>query len=499
MRSATFRLLLAFATVTCVVRSSVATRMVEDTIAGGKVHNNGDHVLMTGKAGIGPLIDPRRIFITFTPSGGLGNQLEYLTGAMNLSRTFKFTLVPPQIPDRLRCNESAAYDRFWNMAKLKRGVGNLSMQMPQGCHEEINIMFRHSPIPAVTGQNLSPLPYCNPDNATYVRRHEFPFRNTRFISTWNDSDPIYVPSMEGLGPEIIRRASWLANRSPERNRPYCVWLDNLRGDSLKNLEDPEQDYVFLETAANLERETKKYPTDAMLVFHARVHELMCDGRENGRGTPLAKKFSKTHVCLRNVPGPGDYKYVPVSQFARTLRKTMDETGSKSIYVTNSPYLDPDLRKNLAKELKGLGARLEEPVDVTPEDKWSLETNFAEREIAVKARAFIGEMKSTWTYSVCRKRLTLGKVGVLWTSGLETCKENGKGCKSLSHVSGDCNVGAHVVYDDKNKPSPQLSLQLNTERMEKGANTSLTSPVTAMLVRTLCMITRTSPHLNFHCN
>lgn len=411
------------------------------------------------ESGTGSVIDSKRIFITFTPDGGLGNQLEYLTGAMNLSRAYNFTLVPPEIPDRLRCYSTSSYKRFWNMDKLRQGVGGLAMRMPASCDGQINIMFRHKPTPAVAGKNLSPLRYCDRENATYIALHEKPFRHAHFVSTWDPKDPTYIPSTEELGPEILRRASWLASRSKDKKRPFCIWLDNLKGYSPKTNNDEEVDHKFLDTSIRLEATTRKYPTKNMLVFHARVHEVLCDGRKSGRGTPLAKKFSKTHVCLRNVPGPGDYKYVPVAQFARTLRKTMNETGSTSIYMTNAPYLDPDLRKNLNKELKSLGARMEEPIDLTPGDRWSLDTNFAEREIAIKARAFIGEMKSTWTYSVCRKRLSQGKEPIRWTKGLETCSDNGAGCKTLSHVSGDCDIGSHVIYKNKT-PLPKLLLRLD---------------------------------------
>jgi hypothetical protein len=129
-----------------------------------------------------------------------------------------------------------------------------------------------------------------------------------------------------------------------------------------------------------------------------------------------------------------FKFIPAAQMADSLSKTMRAAGCRSVYLTKSPYMRPELREVLTLELSRHGVPVERPVSM---DGISTEANFLERELAIKARAFVGEIGSSWSGTVCRKRQSRGVPPVMWTTGLHTCSEDGSGCQALSFDEGTC--------------------------------------------------------------
>jgi hypothetical protein len=367
-------------------------------------------------------IHPNKVVVTYTPNGGLGNQIEYMIATMSLAREHGFAFMPQPIPNREICNLTEKASQYWDIGEMRKGVPLLVESLPADCDGKYDILFEHRD----KRQNhiYPPFRNCSKD---YFAAVSAPFAETSRISTWSLEKTKEPPTID-LGRNILTRAHEITAANSERKH-VCVWLDNYVLRSNESRQAPEMDFKHLQASTRLRtRVTSLYPLSTMLVLHMRTDENFC------QNTPKSEKLGIDHVCLRSDRAKFHFKFVPVRQMATTLYTTMRQTGCTSIYFTKSPYAKQELRDALSAELTLLGARVENPVAAKG---ISTEANFLEREIASKVRTFIGELGSSWSGTICRKRQSRGATPVMWAFGLETCHEEGHGCPTLGFEDGVC--------------------------------------------------------------
>lgn len=151
--------------------------------------------------------------------------------------------------------------------------------------------------------------------------------------------------------------------------------------------------------------------------HLRWDEQECKGGKKGL------------VCMRvGIAGSGKgISWVEQTDVADAI---LNVGRGRPIYLASSPYVPEDVERDL-RSLLAKKTRLVRKVDM----KDHVVGNFVEREIAIVADVFIGEVGSTWSGTVYYKRRTLGKETV-W------------GCRSLGV---DCVLGYYVKTGKLQKP------------------------------------------------
>lgn len=194
-------------------------------------------------------------------------------------------------------------------------------------------------------------------------------------------------------------------------RDGCVIVD---GHSFSFSGHVAHEYVhsvlhYVEAAPVVKEMMRNSWRSRMTVLHLRYDEHECDSEHDG-------------VCLRRklTSGANDtVVYVAASALVTAVVRKMRSANSTCLYIAASPYVPP-------KTMAVLENKLHEHMRVLPRVGGVSEAmeNFVERELAMNAHVFVGDLASTWSGTVYYKRRTMGKVSDWSCALVGECQELG---------------------------------------------------------------------------
>lgn len=205
----------------------------------------------------------------------------------------------------------------------------------------------------------------------------------------------------------LHGTSVLPTGRADKGRGACVVVDG-HSFNIAGQEGHEYLYSFmhyLEHSRKIREEAKKWAAKDIAVFHLRYDENEC----------VVSPSVEEKICIRVQLASrrkGTVYWAGVSELVTGIVKAMDIEGVRTVYLAASPYVPgkilDKLRKALGEKVK-VAARVDSRLDHN-------EQNFVERELAIRAKCFIGDFASTWSGTVYYKRRTLG-MKTFWSSVL----------------------------------------------------------------------------------
>lgn len=342
--------------------------------------------------------------------GGLGNQLYYLCEHLMFARQGNMTLVPPTVGMRHLPGENVtvylqdeAYDTFLDSRFLKKVV-NVSLVLPNHCDNRVQHIFlgrRHGVLDLQTpryreaAQRLIGKKPNETLNSCAKRFAEGSKLHRRFL-----------PMSYGSNFSLVKEVASL--------RGSCVFLD---GHSFfwKGAEGQEYLYSFMhyiEAAPRVKRLADQWKTGRLCVFHLRYDEREC--------LPDVERM-KEKVCIRRrlrTRAKDTVIWTDMEPLVNGVVTLMQQKGANVLYLALSPYVP----QGTALKLKSLFAKKVKIATAVPDGLGHMLKNFVERELAIRAKVFVGDFASTWSGTLYYKRRTLSR-DTQWSCALlEKCTE-----------------------------------------------------------------------------
>lgn len=348
--------------------------------------------------------------LVFGTYGGLGNQLYYLCEHLMFARQGNMTLVPPTIGMRHLPGENETvylqdenYDTFLDSRSLRKVV-NVSHVLPKHCNNRVQHIFlgrRHGVLADQTPRYREAA-----QQLIGKRSNETLHSCAKRFTEGSKLHRRFLPMNYGANFSFVKEVASL--------RGSCVFLD---GHSFfrKGAEPQEYLYSFMhyiEAAPRVKRIADQWKTDKLCVFHLRYDEQEC--------LPDVDRM-KEKVCIRRrltTKARDTVIWTDVEPLVDGIVTLMQQKGANVLYIALSPYVP----QRTASKLKSLFAKKVKIATAVPDGLGHMLKNFVERELAIRARVFVGDFASTWSGTLYYKRRTLSR-NTQWSCALlEKCTD-----------------------------------------------------------------------------
>lgn len=346
------------------------------------------------------------LVLGFSVHGGVGNQIYDMLEALYLVRHVNAVMLVPSVLPRTDIEGESIVrsgSRVWDLARLRMGTRGKPVYpyLPPRCRRRIHMLYLF-----IRRNARAPTAGTIP---TEVRHSACALaRAAPGAPRKLDCDSLFASTIVRVRRQNLTLGGDDTYIRELRNVRGCVWISGHTYDRA-GADGDEYLYAhmhFLDTHARIAKVARKWPLDKLAVVHVRYDEELCDPElHNG-----------THICVR-VHKDGHYNPVPpvywppVSDYASGIASVVLRNGATSIYIAASPYVPVETVMALRKEF-GRHLKVERMGSLVFDDEADL--NFLERELAIRARVFVGDFGSTWSGTVYFKRRTLG-TNTLWTN------------------------------------------------------------------------------------
>lgn len=355
------------------------------------------------------------LILGFSVHGGVGNQIYDMLEALYLARHTGAEMLLPAVLPRTDVEGEASSPNarsgahVWDVRQLAAGTRGRAIYpyLPARCGGRLHAVYlfarrngaqprptvpaevRHAACAlAAAGPRPSPAPEFGPDacDALFARTS----LRIRRQNLTAGGDPSFLRELKAL-------------RSRAKKVPVCVWVS---GHSYDRAGSHGDEYLyahmhFLDAHPRFAAAARRWPLNALAVVHVRYDEELCD----------ADDHDVSHVCVRaHKDGPArnanpPVYWAPIDEYVQALVKTVTKVQIKSLYIAASPYVPVKTVMKL-REMFAHHVRVERMASTVFDDEADI--NFLERELAIRARVFIGDFGSTWSGTVYFKRRTAGK-------------------------------------------------------------------------------------------
>lgn len=376
------------------------------------------------------------LFISTALQGGLGNQIHSLINLIITCRRTNATLLMPGTPKRFPKIDRDYYNSpvrnssdYWNTQKLSEII-SVTAKMPHSCNNRFNHFYFLRKQMQSAPVSVSNVSIYSKNEVCFLSRlylkHNFSIscssdalRSSNFaykvLHQDRKSDSSFINELQGLKHKHDN-----ANDNSQTTPAICIFIDGM-GYNWKQKKSNEYFFSFmhyLESSTKIRTLVKNYITrhntdmHRVAVWHLRYDEHLCF--ENG-----ATRYSQDFVCLRKRLSidTGTIFWAPVRDVVMSLNKILQKNFVTQLYIAFSPYVPKQLKMQLVQNLKPITGLLPLMEGMASNHE---ELNFMERELAINANTFIGDVASTWSTTIYYKRRTLGKMSS-WCAGL--CRIN----------------------------------------------------------------------------
>lgn len=346
-------------------------------------------------------------------SGGVGNQLFYICESLMFARHGNMTFIPPTIHFRHLPGQnpkihlpSKPYDTYLDSRPLSRIV-TVAHSLPEHCGGQVQHIFitsRSKPTVHPTSPLKNAARYLigqKPGESLLSCARRFKGNaklHNRFFPLSSTANFSFVEEVSSL-------------------KSSCVFLE---GHSMfqKGLRSHEYLYSFMhyvQSAPSIKKIADQWNVHNTCVLHLRYDETQC--------LPDVKEI-KDRICVRRSrmarKGGSTVVWVSESHFVNSVVEFMRRKRLESLYLAMSPYVPDDTQAKIRSFLSN-HVKLAVPV---PEKLGHTLKNFVERELAVRAKEFIGDFGSTWSGTIYYKRRTQGRRTEWSCAILEKCHNLG---------------------------------------------------------------------------
>lgn len=372
--------------------------------------------------------------------GGIGNQIYCMLEALVLARRAGLTILSPSTIARTFSEPQASPTPFahpgrdyWDNAHTSTQVPVINT-LPESCDKQFQIYYHvhrgkvHQTISKSSISGRAKMEICF-HVGTYSHEQSFAqcadwgLRDTVFESRAlpisNDGDDSFVRELAGLRMGILPKGAMV-----QPGASVCVFVD---GHSFNRGGLVMRDYLYshmhlLQPSVRIRKLMsdllRKHSVEIgqLAVLHLRYDESECLHNKF-----VTKEISEQRVCVRVLMTPREKDTVywaSISEVRDSLLRVMHKEQARMLYIAASPYAPVIIVSRLVRALESVGVKV---VPAFVRDLKHDELNFVERELAVRAKVFIGDYASTWTGTVYYKRRTLGKVSH-WCAGLRDVED-----------------------------------------------------------------------------
>ena len=189
----------------------------------------------------------------------------------------------------------------------------------------------------------------------------------------------------------------------KKRRRWCVLIDG-HSYNRRGIKAHEYLYSFLHHISASEHivhlASERRP-NKMAVLHLRYDERECFGTLGA-----TRGIREKRVCIRTSIDGGHRDVVywaHANELVSAVHRAMQSQHVNSLYIASSPYVPAATLQNLRASFSKR-VSLEETVSGVDH----ITMNFVERELAIRAKVFVGDLASTWSGTVYYKRRTLRK-------------------------------------------------------------------------------------------
>lgn len=368
--------------------------------------------------------------VLMTTYGGIGNQIYFLLEALFLARHAHIQIVVPSLPFRKLNLSNQNFTELpgataWDIRLLRAAVGphaDVLDALPDSCAASFDAVYMLS---RSTVADSAPLLNISSRvrQATCFQLHDYDWGDAQPpVDEWECAKrvfagvalerrflPLSSPTNFSFIKEIraLRTKDVLPSGEEDASRPACVVVDghlfNMRGK-----EGHEYLYSFMhfvEAVPRVRRMVSNWNVEDLAVLHLRYDEKACVG---------VIEANVNRVCVRvAMSGQGKSVYwAHMGEIVNVVVRAMMKEKVSSLFVAASPYVP----QATLERLKEAFARRVKVATAVEGVLGHYDVNFVERELAIRAKCFIGDFGSTWSGTVYYKRRTLGK-RTLWSSVL----------------------------------------------------------------------------------
>lgn len=365
-----------------------------------------------------------------TTYGGIGNQIYFLLEALFLARHAHVQIVVPSLPFR-KLNLSSQNSSelpgttAWDIRLLRAAVGphaGVLEALPDSCaasFDAVYVLSRSTDPESAPALKLS----SRVRQAACFQLNDYDWGNAKPpVDEWECVERVFAdavlerrlvpmssPPNFSFVKEIraLRTRDELPSGEEDASRPACVVVDghlfNMRG---KETHEYLYSFMhFVEAAPRVRRMVSNWTVEDLAVLHLRYDEKECVG---------VKEANVNRVCVRvSVSGHEESVYwAHIGEIVNVVARTMKGEGVSTLFIAASPYV-PQVTLERLKEAFGKRVKVARGVEG---GLGHYDVNFVERELAIRAKCYIGDFGSTWSGTVYYKRRTLGKK-TLWSNML----------------------------------------------------------------------------------
>lgn len=365
------------------------------------------------------------IVITTALQGGLGNQIHSFLSIIILAKKAGATLLVPGTPMRMPKSSSSTLrpsQNFWNIERLSEIV-NVTTSMPNICQGKYEYFFFLRSKPSQLNLNLSSVSIYSLNEVCFHSQPSVGIMNMTKCALKSLQQAKFctfkISRRRSSFNRIVEKLKEIENfgeTAPSNKHFTCIFID---GSGYNWKTNRSNDFFFsflhyLEHSDQVKKISRRFVEQfagegkSLGVWHLRYDEHLCPKSSTHYN-------EDSRVCIRKELRVSEKSasWLPVETVVNSIRDVLKSFGVDVLYIAFSPYVPLRTQDVLIRELGRFIRIMPNCRQFTHNHE---EQNFMERELALKAKLFLGEYGSSWSGTMYYKRRTMKKQ-TKWCAGL----------------------------------------------------------------------------------